>query len=420
MKAPRGTRDILPPDSCLWNKVEGKIREKYRIYNYQEIKTPIFEETELFVRGVGGTTDIVEKEMYTFQDKGGRSITLRPEGTAPVVRAYIEHKLYGKSQPLKLYYFGPMFRYERPQAWRYRQHYQTGVEVMGGDSPFIDAEVILLGIEILKEFNLQNWVLHLNSIGCSQCRADYKNELIEFLKDKPLCRDCESRLERNPLRVLDCKEGNCQKLLEGVPLVTDHICQECGDHFRKVQEILSVCGLDFRLDPFLVRGLDYYTRTAFEVKTKDLGAQDTIFGGGRYDGLSEEIGGPRAPGMGFGLGMERLLLAMKQEGQERGIKSYLDAYVVAVGDKQLLQGWNTLREVRKAGFSADMDLMGRSLKSQMKGANRSGARYALIIGEEEAEEGFLQVRDMSSGEQDKVQKEDLVKYLAWGKEEQGK
>ncbi len=412
LRAPRGTRDILPPASEVWDFVESRIKEIYKKRNFKEIRTPLFEDTELFVRGVGGTTDIVEKEMYTFNDKGGRSITLRPEGTAPVVRAYLEHKLFGQSQPFKLYYFGPMFRYERPQAGRYRQHYQTGVEVIGGDTPFIDAEVITLGIDILREFKMEEWVLHLNSIGCRECRPVYIQELKNFFKKETVCRECSDRIDRNPLRVLDCKNEECAEIKQKAPSIIDFLCPACSEHFSEVQELLGEREIPFSVDPTLVRGLDYYTRTAFEIKTSELGAQDTILGGGRYDGLAEELGGPRAPGIGFGMGLDRFILMLEKKQTELSGSKPLDVYLVAIGDKTVQkESWKRLNLLRQAGFSADMDLLMRSPKNQMKAANRAGARFTVIIGANELEQGVIQLKDMDEGTQVEVEIDQLINAL---------
>ncbi len=412
LKAPRGTRDILPPASEVWNKVESKIKEIYRQRNFWEIRTPLFEETDLFVRGVGGTTDIVEKEMYTFNDKGGRSITLRPEGTAPVVRSYIEHKLHGEPQPFKFYYFGPMFRYERPQAGRYRQHYQTGVEVIGGDTPLIDAEVISLGIDILKEFSIKGWVLHLNSIGCRECRPGYIEELKSYFKKETVCKECSQRIDRNPLRVLDCKSEECADLKERSPSIIDYLCPDCSLHFSQVQELLTSREISFTIDPTLVRGLDYYSRTAFEIKTRELGAQDTIIGGGRYDGLAEILGGPNAPGMGFGMGLDRFLLMLEKNSFANYKNTPLDIFLVTIGDENVQkESWKILNMVRKAGFSADMDLLVRSPKNQMKFANRIGTRFTVIIGEDELAKGVVQLKDMEKGTQNEVNIEELISNI---------
>jgi len=409
LRAPRGTRDILPPSSDAWNNVEKRIKDIYFKANFREIRTPLFEETELFVRGVGGTTDIVEKEMYTFNDKGGRSITLRPEGTAPVVRAYLEHKLYGQPQPFKLFYFGPMFRYERPQAGRYRQHYQTGVEVLGGDAPLIDAEVINLGIDILKEFGLENYQLHLNSIGCRECRPKFEEELRKFFRKETICPDCTDRIERNPLRILDCKNSTCGELKNRAPRIIDYLCGDCSSHFQEVQNLLQMMDIDFVIDSSLVRGLDYYTRTAFEIKSSELGAQDTILGGGRYDGLAEELGGPRAPGMGFGLGLDRFILMMEKSNKQGNIERPLDVYLISIGDQEVQQaGWKLLCDLRAADLAADMDFLSRSPKNQMKTANRTGCRFSIIIGSRELETGVVQLKDMEQGTQLEVKITEII------------
>ena len=409
LRAPRGTRDILPPSSDTWNNVEKRIKDIYFKANFREIRTPLFEETELFVRGVGGTTDIVEKEMYTFNDKGGRSITLRPEGTAPVVRAYLEHKLYGQPQPFKFFYFGPMFRYERPQAGRYRQHYQTGVEVLGGDAPLIDAEVINLGIDILKEFGLENYQLHLNSIGCRECRPKFEEELREFFRKETVCPECTDRIERNPLRILDCKNLTCGELKTRAPRIIDYLCKDCSSHFQEVQNLLQMMGINFVIDPSLVRGLDYYTRTAFEIKSSELGAQDTILGGGRYDGLAEELGGPRAPGMGFGLGLDRFILMMEKSNKQGNIERPLDVYLISIGDQKVQQaGWKVLCDLRAADLAADMDFLSRSPKNQMKTADRTGCRFSIIIGSRELETGVVQLKDMHQGTQLEVKITEII------------
>ncbi|NLB64825.1 MAG: histidine--tRNA ligase [Fibrobacter sp.] len=413
LRAPRGTKDLLPPESQIWASIEGMLREIYKIYNYKEIRTPIFEDTALFIRGVGDTTDIVEKEMYTFNDKGGRSITLRPEGTASVVRSYIEHKLYGASQPLKFFYIGPMFRYERPQAGRYRQHHQTGIEVLGGDSPLIDAEVISLGLEILKNFKLTNWRLHLNSVGFPECRPAYTEKLITYLSDKSgLCEDCQKRYRRNPLRTLDCKSATCKEIIKDAPLLTNSLCIECHDHFQKLQEYLKIYGISYELDPFLVRGLDYYTRTAFEIKTKSSGSQNQIFGGGRYNGLAEQLGGPKSPGIGFGLGLERLFLALQEENSLEIPLAPLDVFVVTIGgDEVVAKGWEILYKLREANISADMDLLLRAPKGQMKAAGRNQAKYTVIIGEDELRANKLLLRDMDSGEEYTLDNNEIVKFV---------
>lgn len=414
IKAPRGTKDILPPQSANWQWIEQKIKQLFKLYNYQEIRTPIFEETELFVRGVGTTTDIVEKEMYSFIDKGGRSLTLRPEGTASVVRSYLEHKLYGQAQPFKFYYLGPMFRYERPQTGRYRQHHQTGVEVIGGDSPLIDSEVISLGVNILTELGLKNWQIHLNSIGCPQCRPSFLKQLSCYFarKQDQLCSDCQGRLQRNPLRILDCKNQSCQQIIKTAPKIIDHLCIECQEHFTTVQSLLTKLNYDFVIDPFLVRGLDYYTKTAFEVKAKGLGAQDTIFGGGRYDGLAEEIGGKPSAGMGFGMGLERLLLALEQENIVLSPPRELDVFICTAGSTPELDlAWKLLNSIRSQGLSCELDLLQRGLKAQLKQGDRKNARFLLIIGAAEMQQGFLILRDMQLHQQQKIRISDIIKEL---------
>ena len=337
IKAPRGTKDILPPESNKWSQVEALLRRLSNMYNFQEIRTPIFEHTELFTRTVGESTDIVQKEMYTFEDKGGRSLTLRPEGTAPVVRAFLEHGLDGGALPVKFFYLGPMFRYEKPQAGRYREFMQFGVEILGSPSPFSDVEVIQIGVRIAEELGLIGTTLFINTIGCPLCRKEYREDLVKFLSERvsDLCPDCQSRLETNPLRVLDCKNPSCRKVTAQAPQMHEYLCAECQEHWDMLRSILTSMGMEYKVDPTLVRGLDYYTRTVFEIKWPPLGAQDTIVGGGRYDGLVEELGGKPTPGVGFALGLERLLLASDKGEKRIDASPSVDCFVViATGDDE--------------------------------------------------------------------------------------
>ncbi|WP_027339708.1 histidine--tRNA ligase [Halonatronum saccharophilum] len=413
VKAPRGTNDILPQDTAKWQYLENVAKNVFKRYNYKEIRTPIFEETGLFQRGIGEGTDIVEKEMYTFEDKGGRSITLRPEGTASVVRSFLENKIYGKAQPNKYFYLGQMFRYERPQSGRYRQFHQLGVEVLGGDSPAIDAEVILLGLEILRELGLEGLEVHLNSVGCPKCRESYKEKLIEYFKPylEELCSDCQSRYERSPLRILDCKVDKDKNFLAEAPKIHEEICDECGDHFSEVKTFLDLLDIDYILNPKLVRGLDYYTRTAFEIIYKGLGAQDTIFGGGRYDGLAQEIGRRDVPGIGFAMGMERILLTLEEQGIELPIDESIDLFVITIGEEAQRSAFSYLHKLRRAGLKVEMDYLGRSVKGQMKAADRNNASYSIILGEDELQKGVATIRDMKIGDQVEVELKKLVEEM---------
>ena len=408
INAPRGTNDILPPASFKWQYLEEKAKEICRKYNYKEIRTPIFESTDLFIRGIGESTDIVEKEMYTFEDKGGRSITLRPEGTAPVVRSFIENKLYGRGLPFKFFYSGPMFRYERPQAGRYRQFHQFGVEVLGSDNPLVDVEIIKLGIDFLKEVGLSDFVVEINSVGCKECRPDYLEKLRDYFSsvNQELCGDCKRRINTNPLRVLDCKVESCQKIIKDAPKITDNLCDKCKDDFETVKKGLNSLMIEYLEVPTLVRGLDYYTNTAFEIKSDDLGSQDAIFAGGRYNGLVEEIGDRNIPGVGFALGLERLEILL--EDKELDIESGIDIYIVTIGEKAEREGFKYLNQLREAGISADKDYSGRSVKSQMKDADRKDSNYTIILGNEELESGQATLRNMRSGEEFSVVLNELV------------
>lgn len=411
--APRGTNDILPPETLKWQYIEKKTHEIFSNYNYQEIRTPIFEYTELFQRGIGEVTDIVEKEMYTFEDKGGRSITLRPEGTASVIRSFLENKIYGQAQPTKYYYIGPMFRYERPQSGRFRQFHQLGVEAIASNDPALDAEIISLGMRLLQDFGLNDLELHLNSVGCGECRPTYVDKLKGFLnKNKEqLCDNCKSRIDRNPLRVLDCKNENCQTVIKDAPKITDNLCDNCDDHFNEVQEYLDILDLDYIINPLLVRGLDYYTNTAFEIKDNALGAQDTVFGGGRYNGLAEEIGNRDLPGIGFALGIERLLLSLEAKDIQLPVESGVDLYITVIGDKAKKESFKLLDKLRNQGFRTEIDYLGRSVGSQMKSADRMNAEYTIIIGEDELNNNSATIRNMKSGDEKEIQLSNLLEEM---------
>jgi histidyl-tRNA synthetase len=396
---PPGTQDILPGAVERWQYAEQKARDICRRFNFREIRTPIFESTELFQRGVGETTDIVEKEMYTFTDRGNRSITLRPEGTAGVVRSYVENKLYGEPDVSKLYYIGPMFRYERQQAGRYRQFHQFGIEALGSVDPAIDAEVIALGYTFYTEVGLKGVRVDINSVGTPEVRAAFREKLLAFLTPKRelLCKDCQSRMERNPLRVLDCKVD--QAHFEGAPSILDSLDEECNTHFDKVKMYLSDMGIPFSINPRLVRGLDYYTHTAFEYKAEGIGAIDTIGGGGRYNGLVSEIGGPEQPGVGLGLGLERTIMLLEHQQTELANAHQVDVYVVALGEAAEREVTRLVYELRTSGIRAERDYLGRKMKAQMKSADRLQARFTAILGDDELSRGEIALKEMATGEQ---------------------
>jgi histidyl-tRNA synthetase len=409
----KGTHDILPEEMGQWRYVEEKVRQVMAVYNYQEIRTPIFEHTELFSRSIGQDTDIVGKEMYTFNDGGKRSLTLCPEGTAPVVRAYIQNNLGAKSLQVKLFYLAPMFRQEKPQQGRFRQFHQFGMEAIGSLDATQDVEVIALAMGIYRELGLQKLSLRLNSVGCRICRSAYRQVLRDFLKGKlsALCPDCVQRYEKNPLRVLDCKRDSCRSQTEGIPLMVGHLCPECAEHFSRVQELLNSLDIAFVLDGRLVRGLDYYTKTAFEVLSGELGAQDALGGGGRYDDLIEILGGKPTPAIGFAAGIERLLLVLSRQGGGQVLPETLDLFVVALGDDAKNLTLPILEQLRHRLVSCDADFMGRSLKAQLRAANRLGARYALIIGEDELKRGKLVLKDMKRSQQEEIDLDEMVQKV---------
>jgi histidyl-tRNA synthetase len=411
-RTPRGTEDVLPKKSRIWRYIEEQLADIFGLFGYQEIRTPMFEETELFQRGIGETTDIVEKEMYTFVDRGGRSLTLRPEGTAPVVRAYLQHKLYGEPQPIKVYYIGPMFRYERPQAGRSRQFHQFGAEALGTQDPATDAEMIAIPAELLRRLGLDNLQVEINSIGCSQCRSEYRTYLIDVLEPKAddLCADCRRRLTRNPLRVLDCKDEACNRAKVGLRPILDFLCSECKEHFDAVQEYLQLLDIPHVINHNLVRGFDYYTKTVFEIVYSGLGAQSAIAGGGRYDGLIEEAGGPSVPAVGFAAGMERLILTLEDRGWEPPDTGGTAVYVAGTSATRKAVVDLAFR-LRRAGIAAEMDYLDRSLRAQMKAANRLNAVWTVIIGEDELEQGLAVVRHMESGRQEEVVLADMEGWL---------
>ena len=411
--APRGTKDILPDTVGQWTYVEEKIRDLCARYGYKEIRTPMFEHTELFHRGIGEGTDVVDKEMYTFTDRGDRSITLRPENTASAVRAYLQNKLYGDSSLTKLFYIGSMFRYDRPQAGRMREFHQFGVEALGESNPAVDAEIIMLAMDLLGGLGLKDLKLSLNSVGCPKCRPVYRKVLQDYFRDKldDLCEDCQDRFERSSLRILDCKADADKPYMADAPKITDCLCEECQEHFHKVQHFLTEAGVEFELDARLVRGLDYYTKTAFEIKYPPLGAQSAVAGGGRYDGLIEEIGGNPTPAVGFATGLERVLLALEKQNLLPEMDNKTDAFVVALGEEAQGAAFKLLTKLRQAGLKAGMDYAGRSMKAQMKQANKANARFALIIGEDEVKEACVQLKDMAKSEQEKVSFDNIIEKL---------
>ncbi len=412
-KAPRGTSDIISPDSSKWQYIEAKARDICRRFGFGEVRTPTFEHTELFLRGVGDTTDVVEKQMYTFDDKGGRSITLRPEGTASAARAYIEHNLGAQSLPVKLFYTIPCFRYEKPQAGRFREFHQFGVEVFGSDKPSADIEIISLAIMYLNELGLSDLTLSINSIGCPQCRKKYNDILIEYFKKNydELCDTCKGRLERNPLRILDCKSPICGALAKNAPKLIDYICDECGEHFETVKAGLDAMGISYVIDPDIVRGLDYYTKTVFEISSNDIGSQSAVCGGGRYDGLIEELGGGATPGIGFALGIERLIMVMQNKGLCFGEIEAPKLFVASIGEKADIYAEKLVYDLRKTGIICEKDRMGRSLKAQMKYADKSGFLYTVVLGDDEIDKNEATIKNMNDGETCVVSLDKLVDYL---------
>lgn len=415
-KVPRGTQDILPGEVEKWQKIEGVMRHLTNVYRYPEIRTPMFESTELFQRGVGDSTDIVQKEMYTFEDRGGRSMTLRPEGTASISRAYVEHKMFGNpDQPVKVSYLGPMFRYERSQKGRYRQFVQFGVEAIGSKDPAIDAEVIELAMRVYQESGLKHLKLVINSLGDQEVRQAHRQALIDHFAPHigEFCSDCQKRLEQNPLRILDCKVDAGNPLTASAPKLTDYLNEESATYFEQVKMYLDALGIDYVVDPNLVRGLDYYNHTTFEIMStaEGFGAITTLCGGGRYNGLVEEIGGPESPGIGFAMSIERLLLALEAENVTLDIEDALDLYIVTMDDAAKLKAVEFASSFRARGISADIDYAGRKMKAQMKAANRLEAKYVMVLGSSELEEQAVNIKNMETGDQEKVPFHDVVNYL---------
>ena len=411
--APKGTKDVMPQEAYKWHYLEEKFAETCRKYGFQEIRTPVFEHTELFHRGVGDTPDIVQKEMYTFKDFAGRSITLRPEGTSPVVRAYVEHKEYAGIQPNKYYYNIPCFRYEKPQSGRLREFHQFGVETFGTTDMMADAEIIAIGYDFIKSMGITDVKLEINSVGCPKCRGEHRTALKDFLKPKfdQLCPTCQERYNTNPMRILDCKSPIDQELVQGAPMMLDYLCDECRTAFEELKANLDAFGIEYEVNPKIVRGLDYYTKTAFEFVTTKIGAQGTVCGGGRYDGLVEEIGGPSTPGVGWGMGKERMLMTMEACGFEIPKEPGTEVFIAFMGDAGKMAALKLMKELRDADISVQMDVMGRNLKNQFKHANRIGAAKTIVIGESELESGKLTIKDMESGEQTEVAIDGIVDAL---------
>ncbi len=404
----KGTRDILPQEARRWQEVETEIKQIFELYSYREIRTPVFEPTELFERGTGETSDVVIKEMYTFKDKGGRSLTLRPEYTPSVVRSIIENRLYLKPEPLRFYFIGPMFRYDRPQKGRYRQFHQVDIEVFGEKDPAIDAEIVEMADFLLRRLKVSDFEILVNSVGCKKCRPSYL-EIIRIQAEgrrEELCQDCQRKISLNPLRIFDCKNEMCREISKGFSKVIDYLCQECGEHFEKFCSYLSSYGLKFRIEPRLVRGLDYYTKTTFEIISSKLGAQDAILGGGRYDEMMKEFGGPDICGIGFAMGMERLLSVIPFSGKKERF-----LYLAFLGEEAKKAGMELARFLRHQGIETLIEYRGKNLKSQLSRANKLEATWVLIVGEEEVKKGKYKLKEMRSGIQREVTREEIIRSL---------
>lgn len=412
-RAVKGTGDVLPADSYKWQFVEGKMLETARLFGFNEIRIPIFEHTEVFLRSVGDTTDVVQKEMYTFDDKGGRSVTLRPEFTAGVIRCAIEKGLVNGALPVKAAYVGGCYRYEKPQAGRLREFHQFGVECIGAAAPSADAEVIALAAQVLDSVGIEKISLEINSIGCPDCRKDYVTALKEYFKSHidELCDTCKDRLDRNPMRILDCKSPICSKIAAAAPVVTDYLCDDCRAHFEAVQKHLTAAGIKFTVNPHIVRGLDYYTRTVFEFVSGDIGAQSTVCGGGRYDGLISQMGGPAVPSLGFAMGIERIMLLLEAQGTKLPESNNCDLYIATMGDAAALKATELCAGLRKDGFKVQTDICSRGLKAQMKFADKIGAGFSLVLGDNEIQSGKARLKNMSTGEENEILLTDLSDSL---------
>ena len=408
-KAPRGTKDVYK-----WHYVEKKFREICALYGYEEIRTPIFEHTEVFARSVGDTTDVVQKEMYSFTDRGDRQLSLKPEGTAGVIRSFIENKMYADTQPTKLYYITPCFRYERPQAGRQRQFHQFGIEVLGSDGPSVDAEVISLAVQFFNEMGLKNLSVNINSVGCPTCREEYNRKLKEYLDKKVdvLCETCLERKDKNPMRVIDCKNPHCKENLQDIPFMIDHLCEDCKDHFDKLQTYLKEMDINYVVDKTIVRGLDYYKKTAFEIISNDIGSQSTVCGGGRYDGLVEMLGGPKGiSGIGFALGAERLLLTLENNNIEIENPKSTDIYIATIGDAAKTKSFKLIKDLRTNHISADNDHLDKSLKAQFKYSDKLNAKYTVVIGDDELANDTATLKNMKTSEQTTIKLSELVDEL---------
>jgi histidyl-tRNA synthetase len=403
-KAVKGTKDVLPGEIYKTQYIESTALDVAERFGFKEIRTPVFEHTELFQRGVGDTTDVVQKEMYTFDDKGGRSITLRPEGTAGAARSFLENGLCNETLPQKVCYLTSCYRYEKPQAGRLREFHQFGVECFGAQSPLADAEIISLANTFIKELGVKDLTLEINSIGCPTCRAEYHKALKTYFEGRKdeLCDTCKDRLERNPMRILDCKSPVCSEIAKDAPVVLDYLCDECREHFEKVKSYLNAQNIAFKVNPRIVRGLDYYTKTVFEFISESIGAQGTVCGGGRYDGLIEELGGQKTPSLGFGLGIERLMLLMEAQGCEFPKESMPDLFIAALGEKAQLKAVEIANDMREEGFTCLYDVNGRGLRAQMKYANKLGAKYTIVLGDDEVESGIAKLKNMESGEETEI------------------
>ena len=409
-KAIKGTKDVLPKDVHKNQYIEATALDIASKFGYKEIRTPVFEHTELFQRGVGDTTDVVQKEMYTFDDKGGRSITLRPEGTAGAVRSYLENGLCNEALPQKVCYLISCYRYEKPQAGRLREFHQFGVECFGSASPLADAEIIALAKSLFDTLGVKDLSLEINSIGCPTCRAEYHKALKEYFSSRKdeLCNTCKSRLDRNPMRILDCKSPICHEIAEGAPVVIDYLCDECKEHFENVQKYLKAQNIEYTINPQIVRGLDYYTKTVFEFVSNSIGAQGTVCGGGRYDGLVEELGGQHTPSLGFAMGIERLMLLMEAQGCEFPEAEKPDLFIVALGEKATLKAVEIAKDMREEGFSALLDLNQRSVRAQMKYADKLGAKFNVVIGDNEVEAKTAKLKNMQTGEETEINLDTFV------------
>ena len=410
---PKGTKDVLPQESFKWHYVENKVRKVALDFNIKEIRTPTFEHTELFLRGVGDTTDIVNKEMYTFNDKGDRSMTLKPEGTAGVARAFIENSLYANTQPTKMYYITPVFRYERPQAGRLREHHQFGIEYYGSESYMADVEVMCVAKTIFDRLGVKELELNINSIGCPECRKKYNEALKEYLKgnfDK-LCPTCKERFDKNPLRILDCKEEGCKAITAKAPVILDYLCDGCKAHHENVMKELDKLNIKYVVNPHIVRGLDYYTRTVFEFVSTSIGAQGTVCGGGRYNNLVEQVGGKPCPAVGFGMGLERLILTLESLGLSVGEEEVPDLYIASLSDKAKDMIMPFAMNLRQHGLSVEIDLMDRAFKGQMKYANKIGAKYLLVLGDDELNTNEAKIKDMATGEETPVSLNEILKFF---------